>query len=144
MDGLLEVVKTTRVSNAVAAGTSLITSSAISQVGFRNVAWEVLLGAITSGAVTSVEIHQSADDSTYTAVEDSNQVIADTDDNGILRIELLDTQEIYYKCLVNRTTQNAVIDGIVCHQSGAKAVPITNPATTIGNLQLQSPIAGTA
>lgn len=144
MKSLIGDVKTTRVSNAVAAGTTLITSSSVSMVGFRNAKWEVHFGAITTNAVTSIEIHESADDSSYTAVAGTNKVVADSDDNKIVQVELLDPQNKFYKCLVNRSTQNAVVDTIVCHQHGAVAVPVTQPSTTIGNEQHQSPIAGAA
>lgn len=147
MAGLLQEVKTTRVSNAVAAGTSTINATGVSQVGFKHIQFEVHFGTITTNAVTSVEIHESSDDGStdaYTAVADSNVSVADDKDNKIVIIELLDTQEKWYRVVVNRATQNAVVDTIVCHQSGATAVPITDSSTTLGNLQLQSAIAGTA
>ena len=57
----VDCFKITRVSNAVAAGTSDINSSSVDMQGYDAVEFVVLFGAIVATAVTSVKAQQSSD-----------------------------------------------------------------------------------
>jgi hypothetical protein len=85
-----------RVSNAVAAGTSAINSSAVDLAGYEGVKFYVLFGAITSGAVTTVKAQQSSDDASadaYADLADTGISVADTDDNQILVLDVKKSRE---------------------------------------------------
>ena len=140
--------KIVRHSNAVAAGTSTITpSAAIDMAGFESVTFLVAFGTITASAVTSIEVHCSSDDGvgdSYTAMLGTNVAVADTDDNLVAVVDVVRPAERYVKCIVNRGTANAVVDGIIAIQTGAKSLPVTADATTVGNEVHQAPAEGTA
>lgn len=140
--------KITRHSNAVAAGTSVITpSTAIDMAGYESVTFLVAFGTITAGAVTSIEVHCSSDGGavdTYTALAGSNVAVTDANDNKIAAIDVIRPPERYVKCIVNRATQNAVVDAIIAIQTGAKSLPVTADATIVGNEVHQSPAEGAA
>ena len=130
----------------MAAGTTVLTpASGIDMQGFETVVFLVSFGAITASAVTSIEVHQSADDSTYNALLGSNVVVADDDDNKVFYIEVNKPVDRYLKLIVNRATQNAVLDGIVAIQGGPRVAPVTHDSTTIGGGEFNvSPAEGTA
>ena len=146
---LFETVKMVRHSNAVAAGTTVITPSAgVDTQGFDHVTFQALFGTITAGAATSIEVHQSDDDGdtdAYSALEGTNVTVADDDDNKIAVVEVIRPAKRYLKLVVNRATQNAVLDGIVALLSGAKVHPVTQDSTVIAASEIHvSPEEGTA
>jgi hypothetical protein len=151
MNNLTSCCKWTRLSNAVAAGTSDVTSSAVFMGGpdrFNAAVFMVAFGTITSGAVTSVKLQQSSDDAAadaYADLEETAYTVADTDDNKTVLIELVRPMEGYIKVIVDRGTQNAVVDGIWCIQHGGNSSPVTQDATTILTPEIHvSPSEGTA
>ena len=140
--------KITRHSNAVAAGTTVITpSAAIDMAGYESVTFLVPFGAISAGAVTSIEVHCSSDNGvvdTFTALVGSKVVVTDADDNKVASIDVIRPPERYVKCIVNRATANAVVDAIIAIQTGANLLPVTAEATTVGNEVHQAPAEGAA
>lgn len=142
MLGLLDQTLTKRISNAVAAGTTDSTSSAVDAAGFNSALFQVHLGAIVAGAVTSVKVRGSDDDSTYVDLEGTSVTVADTDDNNIVQIEVIKPKYRYMKTVTSRATQNSTIDSIVCILSNAGALKPTQ--TTVGNEQHVTPGSGTA
>src|SRR5262245_15397840 len=99
---LTKNTKLTRHSNAVAAGTTTITpSTAIDMKGFDAVTFIAAFGTLTSTAVTSVEVHQSASSSSgFTALKDSKVSIPDTDSNKLVYVEVNRPQKRYVKLVV--------------------------------------------
>jgi len=143
---MLSIVKNcvvTRVSNAVAAGTSDVNSTSVDMSLYEGVAFIVEFGAITSTAVTSVKAQGSVDNSTWYDLESTGMTVADDDDNQVFVREVLASQYQYVRCVVDRGTANAAIDSIVAIQTGPKFLPVTQPATTTGDVQY-APKAGTA
>ena len=140
--------KVIRVMNGVVAGTSVQTSSAIDTQGYEGVKIYTALGAITSGAATSVEVHQSSDDGVadaYTALLGSKITVADDDDNQITVHDIYKPAERYLKAVVNRATANAVIDGVIAVLYGARELPTSDDATTVVARETHvSPAEGTA
>ena len=140
--------KVVRLSDAVVAGTSLITSSALDTQGYENVKFYTLFGAITSGGVQSVKVQQSSDDGSADAYADllgTSQSVADTDDNKIVVTEIVKPRERYLKVLVPRATQNAVVDGIVAVLSKARKKATSDDSTTVVGREIHvSPAEGTA
>ena len=138
--------KTTRVSNAVAAGTTDINSTGIDMQNFEGVAFEVLFGAITAGAVTSIKLQQSDDDGSsdaYSDLEGSAVTVADDDDNQVFIAEVYRPRKRWVRAVVDRATQNAVVDGIVARQYSPRQLPVSQPPTTTQEVNI-SPAEGTA
>jgi hypothetical protein len=143
MLSLVKEAKITRVSNAVAAGTTDVESTSVDGAGFDAAAFVVEFGAITSTAVTSVKVQGSSDNSTFVDLEATSIAVADDDDNQIFVVDVVRPPYRYLRCVVDRGTANAVIDGITAIQYQARFMPVTQPATTTGELNV-APIAGTA
>jgi len=124
-------VKRTRVANAAAGATTDINSSSVDMQGFRAVEFVVAFGAITAGAVTSCKLQGSSDDSTWSDLTGATVTIADDDDNKVAILDCAKPRHRYIRCVVDRGTQNAVLDGIVAQQYMAQDEPVTHDATTV-------------
>lgn len=133
----------TRVSNAEAAGTSDINSTSVDMATCESVAFVVLFGAITASAVTSVKLQGSLDNSTFYDLQGTAITVADDDDNQVFVAEVVRPTWRYIRCVVDRGTQNAVVDGILAIQTNARFPPVTQPATTTTEVTV-SPPSGTA
>ncbi|MCG3168266.1 MAG: hypothetical protein POELPBGB_04070 [Bacteroidia bacterium] len=145
MSNLAPTVKVTRLMNAVAAGTSDQLSSALDMQGFDGVILLTAFGTITSGAVTSVEVHQcDTSGGSYAALTGTSIAVADDDDNQVVVHDIYRPRERYIKVNIDRGTQNAVIDGVVAIQYGARVMPTTNDSTTVVSREVHaSPAEGT-
>lgn len=145
---LSAAIKITRVSNAAAAATTDVESSAVDMQGFEGVMFLAMLGTITSGAVTSIKAQQSSDNGVADAwsdLEGTAVTVADDDDNQVFGLDIFKPLKRYVRCVVDRGTQNAVVDGVVAMQYGARVAPTTQDATTVGAVELHvSPDEGTA
>lgn len=138
-------IKTTRVMNAVAAGTTDQNSSSVDMSNFEGVRFIAAFGAITAGAVTSVKVAQSADDTNWDDLLGSAVTVADDDDNQVVVIDVWRPIDRYIRCTIDRGTQNAVIDGVIAEQYGARVLPTTDDSTTVVSREIHtSPAEGTA
>lgn len=137
--------KCTRVMNAVAAGTTDQNSSSVDMVGFNGVKFYTSFGTITASAVTSVKIQTSSDDSSWNDLENSSITVADDDDNQITVHDINRPLERYLRVVVDRGTQNAVIDGVIACQYGAIVCPTTDDSSTVVAREIHAtPAEGTA
>jgi len=134
----------TRHINATVAGTTAVNGiAAIDMQGFDGVEFIALIGTLTAGQVTSLKAQGSADGSTnwtdLTGAVTAN--MADGDSNKILRLEVFrpTTFPRYLRAVVNRATQNAVVDGVIAVQYSCKKLPVTQDATVSQNKFVQSP-----
>jgi len=142
---LSKAAKATRVSNAVSGGTTDINSDSIDMQGFAGAEFLVSFGAITAGAVTSVKLQGSADDSAWSDLEATGQAVADDDDNQVFVLDAGHLRHRYLRCVVDRGTQNAVVDSIVALQYDADLEPVTHDAATVGGSEHNhAPAVGTA
>lgn len=146
----MNLSKNCKISSAVtptagAAGTSAISGTILDMSGYEGVLVMVRMGAITSGAVTSIKMQQDTDSAggTMADLEGTSQSIADTDDDEIFYIDLFRPQERYVRLYVSRATQNAVVASAEYIQYGPKAAPVTQPTGTNGETHV-SPAEGTA
>lgn len=117
---------------AGAAGTSAINSTILDTANHRAVLFLIQLGAIVTGAVTSVKLRQS-DDSAMSGSEDitgSAQTIADSDDEKTVYIDVQPTKR-YVQLQVSRGTQNATLSAIAI-QYLARSAPVTQVTPVIG------------
>jgi len=139
----------TRHSNAVAAGTSTITpANGIYMAGYDSVTFLVLWGTITTSGAQSIEVHSSSDDGdsdSYTALASTKVTVADSDDNKVTYVTVHHPPEDYVLCVVNRATQNSVLDGIVAVQyNGSVTRPVTQGSTVSGGETHVWPAEGSA
>lgn len=140
--------KTIRVLNAQAAGTSDLTSSAIDTAGWDGVKIYTAFGTITAGAVTSVKLQQSSDDGVADAYADlvgSSVPVADSRSNDVVVHDIYRPKERYIKAVIDRGTQNAVVDGVWAVLYTNRKQPTTDDsATVVARKVLISPSEGTA
>ena len=137
-------IKFTRVMDAVAAGTSDQNSSSVDMKSYDAVTFVVGFGAITASAVTSIKVQGSDDDSAWADLAGTAVSVADSDDDKIVLAEINCPQQRYMRVVVDRGTQNAVIDFAVALQSKANAAPVTQSSSVLGSEFHQAPAAGTA
>lgn len=148
---LTDLVKTVRVMNGVVAGTSDQTSSAVRLSTHKADAarFVILLGALTATQVTSAKLQQSSDDGSSDAYSDLEGTLvgpmADDDDDQMLIIDVIRPTKDYLKCVVDRGTANAVIDGIICELYQLREVPVASQdATVMSAEKFVGPAEGTA
>lgn len=148
MQNLMRNVKVTRVLNAVAAGsTDITTATVIDMAGYEGVAFVYGFGTITAGAVTSVKVQQGTDATVTDAadLEGSSQSVADDADNKVFISDIFLPRERYVKPIIKRATQNAVVDFVLAIQYGPRTAPVTHDSTTVGGAEyFASPAEGTA
>ncbi len=145
LNNLLENAEIVVVENAVAAGVTTITPGAgVDTDDCEGVLFLVTMGAITSGAATSIKIQQSADDSSYADLEGSSVTVADDDDELVIAIDVFRPTDRYLLPLVLRATQNSVLEGIVAIKYTLRKSPATQGATVANTLVLAGPAEGTA
>lgn len=137
--------KLTRISNAAAAGTSDINSSSVDMKGFTAAQFIVAFGTITASAVTSIKLQGSSDDSSFSDLEGTSQTVADDDDDQCFIIDVDQPTYRYLRVVVDRGTQNAVVDGIFAQQYRGYDGPVTHDSTTVGGSEFHLSVgAGTA
>lgn len=142
-----KTLKFIRVENGAAAGTTDLTSDFVDTQGYDGVLFITSFGTITAGAVTSVKAQQDTDSGGATAADllGSAVTVADDDDNQVVVHDIYRPRERYVAIVVDRGTQNAVLDGIVAILYHGSKAPVTNDATTVVALKtLVSVAEGTA
>lgn len=127
------------------AGTTDINGATLDMQDFEGVLIEVVFGAITASAVTSIKAQQGAESDLSDAadLEGTGQTIADDDDNETFYIDLYRPQERYVRLVVDRGTQNAVVASATYYQYGARKKPVSHATGVTGELHV-SPDEGTA
>lgn len=125
---MLPNVKVTRVMNAVAAGSDNQDSSILDMQGYDGVVFVAAFGTITSGAVTALVAQQNSASATegMTSLEGASVSVADDDDNKIAIVDVHRPRKRYVRAVVERGTQNAVIDGVIAIQYRGSKMPIAN------------------
>lgn len=140
--------KIIRVMNAVAAGTSDQTSSAVNMAGWESVEFVALFGTATTTHVTKLKAQQSSDDGSSDAYDDlegsATSQMGDTDSNKIVRLEVVKPRKQYVKCVIDRGTANIVIDGMIAILRKSHNEPITQDSSVSVNKSVVSPAEGTA
>ena len=116
---------------AGAAGTTDIEGSIIDTAGFEGVAFIAQLGAIVSGAVTSlkVKVGDAANLSDAADVDGLTLTVADTDDDDIKVLDYRRPSGRYVRLVCDRGTQNAAISAIAALY-GSRDQPVTQPSAT--------------
>jgi len=145
---LSTAVKAIRLSNAAAAATTTITSSALDTKGFDGALFIVTMGAIAATSVCSAKLQQSSDDGVadgYSDLLGTSIAIADDDDNQLVLIDITQPRKRYLKLVLARATATAVVDSISALLYDAKNEPTLHHAATVVGFELHnSPAEGTA
>lgn len=125
-------IKFVRVKVAVAAGTTDVESDIVDRAGFDGVIFLALLGAITADGVQGLRVQQNTANSTSGMADltGASVTIADTDDNKGVFVDVYRPKERYLRAILDRATQNAVLDGMLAILYCAKNKPTTHDVTT--------------
>jgi hypothetical protein len=143
---LTDKVKTIRVSNAVAVGTTAVNSSVVDTAGADGCRFIVLWGTITDGT-PNIKVQQdtvvgfggAAD------LQGTSTDAAVTDDNKMSITEIFRPREQFVRCVVTRGgATGAVIDGIVCELYGLINKPVAKDSSVAVQEAWSSPPEGTA
>lgn len=129
---------------AGAAGTSAIEGAIHDMQGFDEILFIVNLGAIVSGAVTSLKVRQGAASDLSDAADllGTSVSVADTDDEKIKYIYVRAPLERYVQLYASRATQNATMTAVAI-KSRARSEPTSQGSNVAGEAH-NSPIEGTA
>ena len=124
----MQFVPNFRIVEAIAQGNRSAGSSNVNGVSLdcQNDSCVVALvefGAITAGAVTSLQWEGSDDGSTWAALDSMNTPVAADDDNQYFVTELHKPLNRYNRIVVRRATQNATIRSAQYIVGGARKVP---------------------
>lgn len=145
-----QITSHTLISSAItptagAAGTSAITGTTIDSANAEGVLFVVRMGAIVSGAVTSLKV-QHSDTTTsgdFVDVAGTSQTIGDTDDEEIFVVDIKKPAKRYVRLVVSRATQNATVASAEALVYGNRYAPVTQPSGT--NVEsFGAPASGTA
>jgi hypothetical protein len=139
--------KMTRVLNATASGTSTVNGSVIDMQGYQSVTFVCCMGGIASSAVTTMKVQSNTSSATGTMGDLAGSAIsiADTDDNKVVAIEIVNPRERYLRPVITRSTANAGIDSVIALQTQAAAEPVTHDSSTVSGTELHQAVAtGTA
>lgn len=139
--------KVVRVLNATAAGTTDVNCTAVDTEGFDSVEFVAMFGALTATQVTALHAQYSDDNGSSDGWSDvagtSSGPMGDDDDNDCLRLEVSKPVKRYVRCVVDRATENAVVDGVLAILSGPDKADVTEDATVIASVSVTSPAEGT-
>lgn len=143
--GLTTRTKTIRVSNAVAVGTTTVTSSVVDTAGYEGVRFIVAFGAITDGTPNiQGQQGQQSNGSDAANLAGTDVAMLDTDDNSLGILDIYRPIERFVRCQVVRGgATGSVIDGIVAELYGPAALPVARDATVGAQKLLASPAEGT-
>lgn len=130
---------------AGAAGTTAIEGTVIDTQGFTGALFIVTLGAIVTGAATSLKVQQGTDGTVSDAADlaGTSQTIADDADGKVLYVDVKKPTERYLRLYVSRATQNATIAAAEVILYGPSDAP-TSHGSTVSGESFVSPAEGTA
>lgn len=146
----MNLSKRSRISSAVtptagAAGTTAIEGTILDMANFEGVLVTVRMGAITTGAATSIKLQGGAAANLSDAVDlaGTAQTIADSDDDKTFYIDAYQIPYRYVRLYVARATQNAVVSSATYLQYAPRTLPTTHGTGVSGETHV-SPASGTA
>src|SRR6266540_1761419 len=126
------------------AGQTNQNGGVIDMANYEGVVFIAALGTLASGTVTGMKAQQGnqanlsdAADLAGTAV-----LIADTEDNELLVLDIYRPAERYVRAVVTRGTADATIDGVIAIQYGPRVLPVTQDATVAAIATHVSPAEG--
>lgn len=143
LESVLKNCKILKVMDSQAAGVSDPTSDIVDTQGYQGVCFICKLGTVTDGGAVSMKVQQNTANSTTGMADLSGAsaaiATADSDDEQSLVVEVIKPRERYLRAVMTRATQNSEIDAIYAILFGARALPISQPATIDASTQVISP-----
>lgn len=141
---LLSNVKVTRVVAAVVAGQAATTGDILDMEGYEGVLFIAKFADVTNAAVLTLaaqggnvaagtDMATLAGSVTHTAASDAG------DDDDLLVLDVVKPIHRYIRPVLTSATQDAVKDGVIAIQYGARKVPITQGTTVLDSDTLISP-----
>lgn len=136
---LLKDIKITVVSPAAAAAQTAITGSVLDMAGFDGVVFVALTGDVTSGSVLSLLAKGNTANSTSSpspstlATATYTAASASDSDSKVLAVDVYRPTQQYVFPSLTRTTQDAVIGGIVAIQYQSHTKPSLQDASVIAS-----------
>lgn len=132
---------------ATAAGATAVNGATIDMAGYEGVVFIVRFGALTATQVTSLKAQQDSDSGGGTMADllgSKTANLADGDSGKSLMLDIFRPAKRYVRCVVNRGTANAVIEGGIAILYGGSSRPAANPSTIVSFETHVSPAEGTA
>ena len=126
---LADNIKIDRVQVAVAAGSTGVDCDAVDMSGFDGVIFLASFGALTATQVTSIKAQQGnvlagVDITDASDLKDTLVgPLADGDGTKVLGLDIVNPLKRYVRCVVNRATANAVIDGVIAIRYAGRKAP---------------------
>ncbi|MCA9064844.1 MAG: hypothetical protein KDA96_17350 [Planctomycetaceae bacterium] len=138
-----------RLSGAIAAATTDVTNlTSVDMTGYEAATIVVGVGTVAATAVTSVKLQASSDDGgsdAWSDLEGTSISIADSDDDTLVVMEVIQPQKRYLRPYVGRGTATAAFDGIWCIQTGPKSGAVTQSTSDVSSIERHlTPDEGTA
>lgn len=143
---LSDIVKTIRVLAPQAAGTTDVNTDVVPVADGEGVRFLVGFGAITAGAVTLVKGQQGlqSDGSDMADLAGTKIDVLDTDDNKLVILDIMRPEEPFVRAVIDRGTQNAVVDLVIAEVYRRRTIPVTKDATVAQQETHVTPAEGTA
>ncbi len=133
----------TRVLAAVADGQAASTSDILDMAGFEGVVFIAKVADVTNGSVLTLQAQQDDVNGTSGMANLSGTVTytatATDADDDLLVLDVYRPEKRYVRAVLTSATQNAVKDGIIAIQYGAKTQPTTQGTTVLDSDTLVSP-----
>lgn len=133
---LTDRTKTIVVELSATAGQTELTSDVIDMSGFRAVRFLGMLGDVTSGSVLTLNLKSNSANSTSSptpTTETSATFTAGASDadGGVLICDCSKPTGRYVFATLTRTTQDAVVVGILCELYEPYTLPVTQDTKTV-------------
>jgi hypothetical protein len=141
---LLSETKTVVVSNAAAAGVTLITGNTIDMLGFRGIMIIAHLGDNADTAVPELQGFQGdasngSDAAKLAGTSDAAAFNATSGDNKILILDIEHPMKRYITPKLERNTANIVVQSIIALLYKARDVPVTQGSDVYAATGLYNP-----
>jgi hypothetical protein len=140
---LLKNVKITRVLAAVADGQAASASDILDMEGFEGVLFVAKVADVTNTCVLTLAAQQNTINSSTGMATLSGSVTYTADatdaDDDLLVLDVFKPRERYVRAVFTSATANAVKDGVIAIQYGARKVPISQGTTVLDSDTLVSP-----
>jgi hypothetical protein len=132
-------IKVTVVEAAAAAAQTDLTTDVLDMSGFDGVMFIALTGDVTSGSVLTLTAKANSANSVSSPTPVTQKATgavtagATDSDSKVLLVDVYKPTLRYVFAVLSRTTQDAIVGGIVAIQYGAKSKPTTQAASVIAS-----------
>lgn len=133
-------IKVTVVAAAAVAAQTAVTSSVLDMSGYEGVMYIALMGDVTAGSKLTLTAKGNTANSTSSPspvtqkATDEFTAGASDADSKVLLVDVFRPTLRYQFCELARTTQNAVVGGIIAIQYGAHNKPTSHDASVIASV----------